>query len=53
MAKERLAEVQHLIEIHPRLHHILISFFPAQKWDKKFIMKLVKRIPELKIAEKI
>jgi hypothetical protein len=47
------AEMQHLIEVHPRLHHILKNFFPRQQWDKKFIMKLVKRIPELQVPDKL
>lgn len=43
------AKIQHQLEIPEKLYQMIMAIFPDQKWDRKFIMKLVKALPELKV----
>lgn len=45
--------VQHMLEVPERFHQYMHSMFPNQKWDKKFIMKLTRELPILKVAENL
>lgn len=35
------------------LHTMIKAIYPDQKWDKKFVRELAKRVPILKVADKI
>lgn len=45
--------VQHMLEVPERFHQYMHSMFPNQKWDKKFIMKLTRELPILKVADEL
>ena len=45
--------MQHMLEVPEKFHAYIHSMFPKQKWEKKFIMKLTRELPILKVAEKL
>jgi hypothetical protein len=45
--------VQHMLEVPEMFHQYMHYMFPNQKWEKKFIMKLTRELPILKVAEKL
>lgn len=50
MHKEGEAFVQHRLEMPESLHKIILVIFPKVKYDRKFIDRLIKEIPEFKIS---
>lgn len=45
--------VRHMAEFPGRWHKMMYEFFPDQYWDKKFVRKLIKYIPELQVPRVI
>lgn len=45
--------MQHMLEVPEKFHGYMHSMFPNQKWKKKFIMKLTRELPILKVADKL
>ena len=41
------------IETPGKLHTMIRAIYPDQKWDKSFTRELAKRVPILKVADKI
>lgn len=50
MAKEGSAFIQHRLEMPETLHRMLEVMFPHIKYDRKFIDRLIKELPEFKIS---
>lgn len=51
LGKEGSAMLQHQIEIPQRFYELMKAVYPNQKWDRKFIKKLVGVIPEVKATK--
>ena len=45
--------MQHQLEIPEGFHMYVHTMFPNQKWDKKFVRRLIKELPILKVADKL
>lgn len=45
--------VQHMLEVPEKFHHYMHSMFPQQKWDRKFIIKLTRELPILKVTDNL
>ena len=45
--------VQHMLEVPEMFHQYIHYMFPNQKWDKKFIMKLTRELPILKVTDEL
>lgn len=43
--------MQHQLEIPEGFHMYVHTMFPNQKWDKKFVRRLIKELPILRISE--
>lgn len=41
------------LEVPMTFHTMIKSIYPDQKWDRKFVREIAKRIPIIKIADKI
>ena len=44
---------QRQLEIPVTFYNMIKAIYPNQKWDRKFVAGLAKRIPVLKVADKI
>lgn len=47
--KKSAMELRHSLEIPERFYNIFTSVYPEQQWDKEFIRKFLKEIPELNL----
>lgn len=45
--------MQHQLEIPEGFHMYIHTIFPNQKWDKKFVTRLIRELPILKVADKL
>lgn len=45
--------VQHMLEVPEKFYQYMYTLFPNQKWDRKFILKLTRELPILKVTEKL
>jgi hypothetical protein len=45
--------MQHQLEIPEGFHMYVHTMFPNQKWDKKFVRRLISELPILKISDKV
>jgi hypothetical protein len=45
--------MQHQLEIPEGFHMYIHTMFPNQKWDKKFVRRLIRELPILKISDKL
>jgi hypothetical protein len=45
--------MQHQLEIPEGFHMYVHTMFPNQKWDKKFVKRLIRELPILKISDKL
>jgi hypothetical protein len=45
--------IQKQLEVPETFYHMIKIFYPDQKWDRKFVAGLAKRIPILKVAKNI
>lgn len=45
--------MQHQLEIPEGFHMYVHKMFPNQKWDKKFVRRLIKELPILKVSDKL
>lgn len=45
--------VQHMLEVPEKFHQYMHYMFPNQKWEKKFIMKLTRVLPVLKVTDNL
>lgn len=43
--------MQHQLEIPEGFHMYVHTMFPNQKWDRKFVRRLIKELPILKISD--
>lgn len=43
------ARIQHQLEIPEKLYTMIMSVFPDQVWDRKFIMQFAKNLPDTKV----
>lgn len=50
---EQGGQIRHVVSMPGRYHHLLMQYFPQQSMHKRFLHKLAKRIPELKVPDKI
>jgi hypothetical protein len=54
MFKEDGADLwQRQLEIPVTFYNMIKAIYPDQKWDRKFVGGLARRIPILKVADKI
>jgi hypothetical protein len=54
MIKEDGADLwQRQLEIPVTFYNMIKAIYPDQKWDRKFVTGIAKRIPILKVADKI
>lgn len=52
IVKEGEAMMQHLMNIPGPLYHMIKTIFPNQKWNRKFINKLLFVFPQMRAYEK-
>ena len=45
--------MQHQLEIPEGFHMYIHKMFPNQKWDKKFVRRLIRELPILKVADNL
>ena len=43
--------MQHMINIPQKMYQLINVFYPSQKWDKKFCIKLAKKLPVLSVPK--
>lgn len=53
MIKEGDSLMQHQLEVPEMFHRMIKICYPDQKWDRKFVREISRRIPILKVADKI
>lgn len=53
IAKEGESMIQHQLEVPEMFHRMIKICYPDQQWDRKFVKELSRRIPVLKVADKI
>jgi hypothetical protein len=53
IAKEGDSMMQHQLEVPETFYRMIKICYPDQKWDRKFVKGLARRIPVLKVAENI
>ncbi len=53
ITKEGGAMIQHQLEVPEMFHRMVKICYPDQQWDRKFVRELSRRIPVLKVADKI
>jgi hypothetical protein len=46
-------KVQHMLEIPEMFYNYIYKMFPNQKWDRKFLNKLAKELPILKMSDNL
>lgn len=52
IVKENGAMMQHIANVPTTLYQMVRAIFPDQKWNRKFIDKLIMRFPEMRAYEK-
>jgi len=53
VAREGEAMIQHQVEVPQSLYQMIMTAFPNQKWDKKFVLKFARRFSGFMAAHKL
>lgn len=51
--KEGEARVRHVANIPEKMFALINTFYPKQKWDRKFVFELAKHLPVIQIPKKL